>query len=75
MEFEFIEDIEGKAQIREEFIGFVPLDDMDAATIADSKIDEAQKLGLEKMHGQGHNGCKTISLNSIPGLPDPDPIP
>ena len=54
----FVEEIEGKAQIREEFLEFIPLDDMDAATIADSIIDQAQKIGLvlDKMHGQG-DGC------------------
>ena len=63
----FVEDIEGKAQIREEFLGFIPLEDMGAATIADSIISQAQKLGLDinKMHGQGCNGCKTMAGKDI----------
>ena len=43
----FVEDIEGKAQIREEFLGFIPLEDMDAATIADSIIDQAKKCTVK----------------------------
>ena len=68
-----------KAQICEEFIGFIPLDEMDATTIADSIIDKTQKnvLDLDKMHGQCHDGCKTITV-FIPyldyRLPDPYPI-
>ena len=36
---------------------------MDAATIADSIIDQAQKFGLnlDKMHGQGYDGCSTMA--------------
>ena len=59
----FVEEVEGKHQIREEFLGFIPLEDMDAATIADSIIDQAQKFGLDldKIHGQGYDGCSTMA--------------
>ena len=57
------EDIERKDPIGEKIIGFIPLEYMDAATIADSLIDQAQTFGLdlEKMHGQGYDGCKTMA--------------
>ena len=53
----------GKTQIREEFLGFNPLEDMDASTIADSITDRAQKVGLDldKMHGQGYDGRITVA--------------
>ena len=59
----FVEDIEGKAQIREEFLGFIPLEDMDTATISDSIINQVLKFGLDfdKMHGQGYDRCKTMT--------------
>ena len=59
----FIEDKERKAQIREQFLGFIPLEYMDAATIAESLINQAQTFGLDldKMHGQGFDGCKTMA--------------
>lgn len=49
--------------IREEFLGFVPLEKMDAATIADTIIQQTRKFGLNlnKLHGQGYDGCSTMA--------------
>ena len=49
----YVEDIDGKAQIREEYLGFIPLKEMDTATISDSIIHQALKFDLDfdKMHG------------------------
>lgn len=51
------------ATIREEFLGFIPLERVDAATIADTIIDQAKKFGLnlDKLHGQGYDGCSTMA--------------
>ena len=51
------------ATIREEFLGFVPLERIDAAIIADTIIDQAKKIGLNlaKLHGQGYDGCSTMA--------------
>jgi len=51
------------ATMREEFLGFVQLESMDDATIADTIIDQANKFGLnlDKLHGQGYDGCSTIA--------------
>ena len=59
----FVEDIEGKAQIREEFLGFIPLEDMDTATISDSIMNQVLKFGIDfdKMHGQGYDRCKMMT--------------
>ena len=50
----FVKDIEGKDQIHEEFLGVIPLEDMDAATISDSIINQCG-LDFDKMHGQGYD--------------------
>lgn len=48
---------------REEFLGFVELDAMDANTIATSIANFFQNTGLdlEKCVGQGYDGCSTMS--------------
>ena len=49
---------------REEFLGFVPLQNMDAETIAETIIDYGEKIGLnldEKLMGQGYDGCSTMA--------------
>ena len=63
IEVRLVEDIDGKAQIREEFLTFIPLEDMGAAIIADSIVIQAQKFGLDlnKMHGQGCDGYKKMA--------------
>ena len=66
-------DISGKEQLsigvrfvstsNEEFLGFTKLDKMDASSIADSILDQCSKFGLnlEKLHGQGYDGCSTMA--------------
>ena len=49
--------------IREEFLGFTPLKEMDAETIAETIIDQCNKYGLNlnKLRGQGYDGCSTMA--------------
>ena len=50
------------ATIHEELLGFIPLESMDAATIADTTIDQTKQFGLnlDKLHGQGYDGCSAM---------------
>ncbi|XP_062556769.1 zinc finger MYM-type protein 1-like [Armigeres subalbatus] len=52
-----------KKEIREEFLGFVELDAMDANAIATSIANFLQKTGLDpdKCVGQGYDGCSTMA--------------
>ena len=49
--------------IREEFLGFTPLKEMDAETIAETIINQCNKYGLNlnKLRGQGYDGCSTMA--------------
>ena len=49
--------------IREEFLDFTPLKEMDAETIAETIIDQCSKYGLKlnKLRGQGYDGCSTMA--------------
>ena len=49
--------------IREEFLGFTPLKEMDAETIAETIMDQRNKYGLNlnKLRGQGYDGCFTMA--------------
>ena len=49
--------------ICEEFLGFTPLKEMDAETIAETTIDQCNKYGLNlnKLRGQGYDGCSTMA--------------
>lgn len=60
---EFQEQQHDSATIREEFLGFIPLEKMDAATIADTIVNKSQQFGLNlnKLHGQGYDGCSTMA--------------
>lgn len=57
---------EKKSIIREEFLGFVVLDAMDAKTIADAidRFIEGCMLDPLKCVGQGYDGCSTMSGHS-----------
>ena len=60
----FIDQSGDVAKVREEFLGFVPLQNMDAETIAETIIDYGEKIGLnldEKLMGQGYDGCSTMA--------------
>ncbi|CAH2330006.1 Hypothetical predicted protein [Pelobates cultripes] len=45
--------------IKEEFLGFATLKEMNATSIANMIMDSCSKFGLnlEKLHGQGYDGC------------------
>ena len=49
--------------IREEFLGFTLLKEIDAETIAETKIDQCSMYGLNlnKLRGQGYDGCSTMA--------------
>ena len=49
--------------IREEFLGFTSLNEMDAETIAGTIIKQCNKYGLNlnKLRGQGYDGCSTMA--------------
>ena len=48
--------------ILEEFLGFMPLKEMDAEMIAETIIDQCNKYGLNlnKLHGQGFDSCSSM---------------
>ena len=48
--------------IREEFLGYTSLEDMSASAIADSIINQCEKVGLDlnKLLEQGYDGCSTM---------------
>ena len=48
--------------VRKEFLGFTPLNEMDAEMIAGTIIKQCNKLdlNLNKLHGQGYNGCSAM---------------
>ncbi|XP_065658045.1 zinc finger MYM-type protein 1-like [Hydra vulgaris] len=49
--------------IREEFLGFVPLNDISAASISDAILSKCLSLGLslDCLLGQGYDGCSTMA--------------
>ena len=49
--------------LREEFIGFTPLPDMSATTIAEAILSKCRLSGLDlnKLLGQDYDGCSTMS--------------
>ncbi|XP_065650530.1 zinc finger MYM-type protein 1-like [Hydra vulgaris] len=49
--------------IWEEFLGFVPLNDMSAASISDAILRKCLSLGLnlDRLLGQGYDGCSTMA--------------
>ncbi|KAM4697848.1 zinc finger MYM-type protein 1-like [Rhinophrynus dorsalis] len=51
------------AVIKEEFLGFATLKDMDAISVANMILATCSKFGLnlEKLHGQGYDGCSTMA--------------
>ena len=59
----FVDQHDANAVIREEFLGFVPLINLDAESIADTIISAIQRLGLDLNDclGQGYDGCSTIA--------------
>lgn len=54
---------EEKMMVREEFLGFVELTDMDAKSVASAINNFVEKVGLdpEKCVGQGYDGCSTMA--------------
>lgn len=52
-----------KAIIREEFLGFMSLNEVNAAAIADAILGQMSSYGLnaEKPVGQGYDGCSTMA--------------
>uniref|UniRef100_A0A8C5P6W8 Repressor of the inhibitor of the protein kinase n=1 Tax=Leptobrachium leishanense TaxID=445787 RepID=A0A8C5P6W8_9ANUR len=66
-------DISGKEQlsiagsttavIKEEFLGFATLKEMDATSVANMILNTCSKFGLnlEKLYGQGYDGCSTMA--------------
>lgn len=59
----FVDTSSEQAMIREEFLGFSPLKDMDAATISDCIIEHCKTFGLllNNLLGQGYDGCSTMA--------------
>ncbi|XP_025413148.1 52 kDa repressor of the inhibitor of the protein kinase-like [Sipha flava] len=53
----------GKFCVREEFLGFVPLQRLDAETISEQILSTLIKFGLDlsKMVGQAYDGCSTMA--------------
>lgn len=49
--------------VRDEFLGFVELTDMDAKSVASAINNFVEKVGLdpEKCVGQGYDGCSTMA--------------
>lgn len=58
--------------IREEFLGFVPLESMDAITISNKILSSLKHFGLNssKMVGQGYDGCSVMAgkINGVQKL-------
>ena len=52
-----------KQTMREEFLGFVPLNNMPAASISDALLSKCLSLGLnlDCLLGQGYDGCSTMA--------------
>jgi hypothetical protein len=67
LELDFFDD--EKRAIREEFLGFIELHAMDAATIANAKDNFVQNGSLDrtKLVGQGYDGCATM-VGKINGM-------
>ncbi|XP_047141462.1 zinc finger MYM-type protein 1-like [Hydra vulgaris] len=59
----FVDTFSEKAIIREEFLGFSPLKDMDAVTISDCITQSCKTFGLllNNLLGQGYDGCFTMA--------------
>lgn len=58
--------------IREEFLGFVPLESMDAKTVSNKILSSLRQFGLNssKMVGQGYDGCSVMAgkINGVQKL-------
>lgn len=54
---------EGKATVREEFLGFVPLNELNAEAISKTILSYLSKIGIDmsNMIGQGYDGCSVMS--------------
>ena len=52
-----------KKEVKEQFLGFVPLSEMNAEAIADKIIDTLSSfnVNLDKILGQGYDGCSTMA--------------
>ena len=50
-------------EVREEFLGFVALKELDAVSIANTIHNSFAKFGVdfEKLVGQGYDGCSTMA--------------
>ncbi|XP_043065493.1 52 kDa repressor of the inhibitor of the protein kinase-like [Drosophila ficusphila] len=59
----FVQEIEGKHTIREDFLCFVPVEDMTGAGLANLLLTTLQKLGVDThfMKGQGYDGARAMS--------------
>lgn len=59
----YVDEEDGKAEIREDFFGFCPLLKQDAATISEAILSQLSKWGLEAtlLRGQGYDGASTMS--------------
>jgi hypothetical protein len=58
------DDGNGAPQVREEFLGFVPLTALDAASVSDALLGNVRKWNLidhATMVGQGYDGCSTMA--------------
>lgn len=59
----YVDETENTPQLREEFLGFVPLKELNADSIANSIIHFLNECGLDKSKivGQGYDGCSTMA--------------
>jgi len=59
----FLDKQSSPLKIREEFLGFLPLDKLDAESVATKILSfmEDSGLNLDKLCGQGYDGCATMA--------------
>ncbi|XP_025196823.1 52 kDa repressor of the inhibitor of the protein kinase-like [Melanaphis sacchari] len=59
----FLDKQSSPIKIREEFLGFLPLDKLDAESVATKILSfmEDSGLNLSKLYGQGYDGCATMA--------------
>ena len=59
----FLENIDGKFEVIEDFLGFTALEKADAETISKAILEDLQSWGIDvhKIRGQGYDGCSTMS--------------
>uniref|UniRef100_A0A8C5R7M8 52 kDa repressor of the inhibitor of the protein kinase-like n=1 Tax=Leptobrachium leishanense TaxID=445787 RepID=A0A8C5R7M8_9ANUR len=59
----FVDTSSTTAVIKEEFLGFATLKEMDATSVANMILNTCSKFGLnlEKLYGQGYDGCSTMA--------------